>query len=90
MAPVFAAAIRVIPEYSKNDVRRGRNRNASLRGIHVTGPVCPRITLSGYDKDHRTTGVTVQGIYWNGREVSEEVEKRHRAGPFADPARFER
>ena len=88
-APVFAAAIRMIPEYSKNDARRGRNRDVTLRGIHVTGPVCPWITLSGYDKDHRTTGVTVRGLSWNGCEVSQEVAKRHRAGSFADPARFE-
>ena len=88
--PVFAAAIRVIPEYSKNDVRRGRNHDISLRDIRVTGPVCPRISLSGYDEDHRTTGVVVRGIWWNGREVSQEVEKSHRAGPFADPAHFER
>jgi hypothetical protein len=56
----------------------------------VTGPDCPRIRLRGYDKDHRTTGVVVRGIYWNGREASPEVEKRQQVGPFAEPARFER
>ena len=88
--PVFESVIRVIPEYSKDGVRRGRNRDVVLRDIRVTGPDCPRIRLRGYDKDHRTTGVVVRGIYWNGREVSQEVEKRQQVGPFAEPARFER
>ncbi len=90
LAPAFAATVTVIPEYSKNDVRRGRNRDIVLRDIRVTGPECPRIRMRGYDKDHRTTGVVVQGIYWNGREVSQEVEKNQQVGPFAEPARFER
>ena len=88
--PFFRAAISVIPEYSKGDVRRGRNREIALRNIQVTGPDHPYLQLSGYDADHRTSGVTVQGVFWNGREVSEMVEKRQGVGRFADPARFVR
>jgi hypothetical protein len=30
----------------------------------------------------------VDGIYWNGREVSKEAAKGQSVGPFADPIRF--
>lgn len=60
-------------------------------GYAVTGPDHPYLLLSGYDADHRTSDVTVQGVFWNGREVSETVdEKRQSVGRFADPARFVR
>jgi len=88
--PVFIAEIRVIPEYSKDDVRRGRNRDIVLRDLRVTGPCCPFVSVGGYDKDHRTTDVTVDGIYWNGREATEFVGERQKVGPFAEPVRFVR
>jgi hypothetical protein len=86
--PVFEASVRVIPEYSKDDTRRGRIRDVTLRDIRVTSPDCPKIRLGGYDQDHGTTGVTVRGIYWNGREASKEIGENQQVRPFAEPARF--
>ena len=50
----------------------------------------PYFTSKGYDAAHRSTAITVDGIYWNGREVSHEAAKGQRVGPFADPIRFVR
>ena len=86
--PVFEASVRVIPEYSKGDTRRGRVRDVSLRDIRVTGPYCPQIRLGGYDQDHGVTGVTIRGIHWNGSEASREVGERQQVKPFAEPAQF--
>ena len=86
--PAFSSAVRVIAEYSKNDKRRGKNHDIRLKDIRVMGPQLPRFTSRGYDAAHRSTGITVDGIYWNGREVSKEAAKGQSVGPFADPIRF--
>ena len=86
--PAFSSAVRVIAEYSKNDKRRGKNHDIRLKDIRVTSPQMPRFTSRGYDAAHRSTGITVDGIYWNGREVSKEAAKGQSVGPFADPIRF--
>ena len=85
---VFSSAVRVIAEYSKNDKRRGKNHDIRLKDIRVTSAQMPRFTSSGYDAEHRSAGITVDGIYWNGREVSKEAAKGQSVGPFADPIRF--
>jgi hypothetical protein len=86
--PAFSSAVRVIAEYSKNDKRRGKNHDIRLKNIRVTSPQMPRFTSSGYDAEHRSTEITVDGIHWNGREVSKEAAKGQSVGPFADPIRF--
>ena len=85
----FAASIHVIPEYSKDGVKRGQNRNITLSDIRVTGPVAPYLWVDGYDKEHRTTGVTVRGVYWNGKEVSDLLRRAGATGKFADPPQYE-
>ena len=88
LPPFFAAYIHVIPEYSKDDARRGRIRDIALRNIQLRGPSLQGLMVKGYDADHRTSGVTVEGVRWNGREVSDEVRRRQHVGPFADPPRY--
>jgi len=73
--PVFSSVIHTIAEYSKGDRRRGRNREVTLRNIFVTSPKLPVFSSRGYDAEHRSTDITVDGIYWNGREVSPEAAK---------------
>ena len=85
-----SSAVRVIAEYSKNDKRRGKNHDIRLKDIRVKSPQMPYFTSKGYDAAHRSTAITVDGIYWNGREVSHEAAKGQRVGPFADPIRFVR
>jgi len=82
-----ACPVRVIPEYAKNDARRGRIRDVALRGIRVTGPECPLFKLGGCDRDHGISGITASGIYWNGREVLREVGERQQVYSFANPVR---
>ena len=86
----FGSTIHVIAEYSKDGTRRGRNRDITLRNIRVTGKTFPIFRISGYDADHRTTGVVVDGFYWNGREISSELDKSKLCGQFADRPRFVR
>ena len=87
---VFGSRIHVVAEYSKDGTRRGRNRDITLRNIRVTGKSFPIFRISGYDEDHRTTGVVVDGFYWNGREISPELDTPELCGPFAERPRFVR
>ena len=84
---VFGSVIHVIAEYSKGDVRRGRNRDITLRDFQVTGPSMPRLVLRGYDAEHRATGLRVDGFRWNGRDISEELARHSQTNAFADPPR---
>ena len=68
------AAIRVIPEYSKDDKRRGRIHDVTYRNIRVTGPSQPPIVLAGYDEEHRVSGVTIEGFFLNGKDITESLE----------------
>ena len=86
----FGSTIHIIPEYSKEGARRGRNRDITLRNFHVTGVPRPRFQIRGYDADHRTTGLVIDGFYWNGREISSELDTPELCGPFADRPRFVR
>ena len=84
----FGASIRVIPEYSKDGAKRGLNRDITLRNIYVTGPDVPRLCIDGFDANHRTMGVTVDGVYWNGAESTARVRAAQRIGRFATPPTY--
>ena len=85
---VFGSTIHVIAEYSKDGTRRGRNRDITVRNLRVTGPKVPRVWLNGHDAEHRSSNIVFDGVYWNGREASDEVRARMSVGKFADPPRF--
>ena len=88
---LFAAAIKVVPEYSKGDKRRGRIHGITLRNAKVVGSrQVPKVELDGFDAEHRTTDVTIDGVYSDGREVSSDVSEAQHVGQFAESARFPR
>ncbi|MCQ2388811.1 MAG: glycosyl hydrolase family 28 protein [Kiritimatiellae bacterium] len=76
------ARIHVVPEYSKNDKRRGRIRDVTFRNVRVTAPRQPVVSFAGYDADHRVTGVTIEGFFLNGEDVTEKLDVV--LGKFAD------
>ncbi len=82
---LFRAAIIRSAEYSKKGGERGRIRDITLRDITVTAPKLPHVTMYGWDAEHRTTGVKASGIYWNGRDVTDEVIKTQHAGAHTEP-----
>ncbi len=76
-------------EYSADGKRRGRIRNVLYRDIRVTGDRMPESVFTGYDADHRVTGVVVDGLYLNGRRLDGAREANVRCGnEFADPVTF--
>jgi len=78
-------------EYSAAGKRRGHVRNVTFRDIRVTGDCLPASVFTGYDKDHRVSGVVIDGLYWNGRRIADEKESNLRLGnAFADPVTFVR
>ena len=78
------------PEYSTGGTRRGKNRDILFKDIRVTGETLPSSYFAGCDDAHRSSGITIDGIYLNGRRVESEKDARLERGPFADPVRFVR
>lgn len=78
----FASTIHVIPEYSKDDRRRGRNRDILVKNVRITARETPFISLRGFDETHRTCNVMLEGIYLNGIESTDGIAVS--VGPFAD------
>jgi len=75
-------------EYSAHGTRRGHVRNVLFRNIRVTAERMPGSSLVGYDQNHRVSGVVVDGIYLNGRRLSEAEACVHRGNAFVDPIVF--
>ncbi len=55
-------------EYSVGD-DRGRISGIRYRNIRVYGMRPPRISLRGFDADHRVSDVEIDGLFWNGRRL---------------------
>lgn len=72
----FASVIHVVPEYSKEGNRRGKNRNILLRDISINAPFFPAFGLQDFDAEHCTTGIEVNNIRLNGMDVTEEVRAK--------------
>ena len=84
------ASIMVIPEYSKEDKRRGLIRDVTYRNIRVTAPSQPPVVFFGYDEEHRVSNVTVEGFFLNGKDITENLVVHHEKfadAPVLKPAR---
>lgn len=85
---LLAVAVQYHPEYSSGGTRRGRNRRILFKDIRVTGDALPVSYFVGCDANHRTSDITVDGVYLNGRRVVSEKGAKFGYGKFADPVEF--
>ena len=88
MPGLIGSYISYHPEYSRDAVRRGVNRDITFRDIYVTAPRMPHSGLSGFDDAHGTRGVTFDGIYLNGRRMQSPKEANIRIGNFVSDVEF--
>jgi len=75
-------------EYSAAGKRRGHVRNVTFRNISVTAERMPGSYFAGYDKDHRVSGIVVDGLYLNGKRLTEREANIARGNAFVDPIAF--
>ena len=67
---LFDASVFYHFEYSAGGTRRGKNRNITVRNIHVNaGRHIPKIHLLGYDGEHKTENISISDIYVNKKRV---------------------
>ncbi len=59
-----------IPEYSAGGSRRGVNSRITFRRIHVTAPAMPPSAFTGYDPDHMSHHILIDGLTLNGHPVT--------------------
>jgi len=74
------------PEYSAGGVRRGRIRDVTFRNIRATGKKLPLSYFYGCDEKANVSGVTIDGLHFNGRRLGNAAEANLKWGKFvAEP-----
>ena len=56
-------------EYSAGGKRRGKNRNFTFKNINLYGDKPLKMRFAGFDAEHKTENVILDGIYLNGEAV---------------------
>lgn len=71
-------------EYSAGGSRRGKNRDFTLRNIHLLSPDFPGMRFEGYDETHKTQNVRITGLTRNGIPVTSLDQTKLTVNPFAE------
>lgn len=58
------------PEYSAGGERRGRNRNILFKNIRLTGRQKVVVHAGGFDAEHKSSDITIDGLYVNGKKIN--------------------
>lgn len=82
MPSIFTSSVEFHHEYSEGGTRRGINRNFTLRDIYVTGDKPLIFNLHGYDADHATHHVAIEGLYHNGERITDPTRIAVRKNEF--------
>ena len=69
MPALMGCHVTYIPEYSADGRRRGVNRDITFRNIRVTAPSMPPSAFTGYDGEHASRDILIDGLYLNGRKI---------------------
>ena len=68
--PLISAKVYHHKEYSSSGDERGKNHDFVYRDISLFGRQRPLLVFKGYDADHRTERMSVEGLLWNGRPAT--------------------
>jgi hypothetical protein len=82
MPSIFTSSVEFHHEYSEGGQRRGINRHFTLRNVHVTGDKPLIFHLRGYDTDHATHHVAIEGLYHNGERITDPARIAVRKNEF--------
>ena len=76
-------------EYSAGGARRGKNRDLTFRNIYVVGDKMPRARFGGYNEEHKTENVLIDGLYLNGERLTELTGENWSIEEFAENIRMQ-
>ena len=80
---LMCCAIIFHPEYSENKPERGHIRGVTFRNIRVTAPSMPPNHFSGFDAEHLTEDILIDGLYLNGQRMNSLDKANVTIGDFA-------
>lgn len=85
---LMSASIFYHKEYSADAQRRGKNHDIHFQNIQVTAPQMPPSLFSGFDEEHRSRNITVEGLFLNRKPVKDWESANIQVGSFADNVRL--
>ena len=71
MPALMGVHVLYIEEYSGNGEKRGKNRFIKFKNIRVTAPRMPESPFTGYDTDSGCEDISVEGLWLNGRRITD-------------------
>lgn len=89
MPQLLGSYVREIPEYSQGKPRRGKNRNIVFKNIYVTAPSMPPSEFVGYDAEHESGPIHIDGLYLNGTRLSSLEEANLTVNSFVSDVTFQ-
>lgn len=57
------------PEYSAGGTRRGKNHGITFKNIRLSGNQEINIRVGGFDEAHKSSDITIDGLYRNGNKI---------------------
>ncbi len=75
-------------EYSAGGLRRGKCHNITFQNIHLYSRQMPRLTFQGYDREHPVRDITVEGLFWNGKPITDTASVAYKANEFTKDIRL--
>ena len=82
MPPAISFNIQKHAEYSGGLERRGYIHDITLRNIRIYSDRMPHSSFEGYDEEHTVSDITVDGLFWNDRPISNLEDARFHIGKF--------
>ena len=88
MPLLLGSFVTYIPEYSKGDMKRGINRDITFKDIYVTAPRMPQSGFRGFDEEHQSRDITIDGLYLNGKRIERIEDANINIGKFTSNISF--
>ncbi len=71
-------------EYSEDAIRRGKNHNFTYKNIRVYGRHRLWVHMDGYDEEHLTKDMLIDGLYHNDVRITDFAEIKAQFGEFTE------
>ncbi len=65
----FESVVYYHPEYSSSGLRRGKNREITVENINVSGAFPLKVSLKGFDSEHKSSDIVFRNITQNGKRA---------------------
>lgn len=88
MPKLLGSFVTYVPEYSAGGIKRGINRDIVFKDIYVTALRMPQSAMRGYDEEHQSKDIVIDGIYFNGKRIETMEEANIEIGDFTSNISF--